>query len=300
MEESHLEKQLLTEKLVKTATSLSQRGEQGWRKIPGFNISVFKEETSNMSCFYTLSLALILQGEKIVDVGETQYRYGAGSMIVTSVEIPTSFRIIKPSPEKPFVAMSLKLDPALLSEIMNEVRQTQKFHSTEDSNAICVAKTNFEILDCFDRLLRLSEHPADFQFLYSSVKRELHYYALTDTQCANLRELCTNGLPNNRVSKAVEWIKNHYKEPMRIQDLADMAFMASSTFHTHFKRVTSLTPLQYQKRLRLHEAKRLMIFESFNASRAAFEVGYESVQQFSREYKRLFGQPPHKDVSQWT
>lgn len=293
-----MEKQLLTDKLVKAAVDLAEKDNQDWRKIPGFNISVTKKDTSNMSCFYTLSLALILQGEKIVDVGDTQYRYGTGSMIVTSVEIPTSFRIVKASPEKPFVAMSIKLDAALLSEIMNEVQSTERFRATEDSNAFCVAKTNFEILDCFDRLVRLAGHPDDFPFLYPSLNRELHYYALTDTQCANLRELCTNGLPNNRISKAVEWIKKHYKEPMRIRGLADMAFMASSTFHTHFKRVTSLTPLQYQKRLRLHEAKRLMIFESFNASQAAFEVGYESVQQFSREYKRLFGQPPHKDVSQ--
>lgn len=147
------------------------------------------------------------------------------------------------------------------------------------------------------RLLRLADHPEDIDVVFPCIQRELHYFVLTDPQCGNIHELCTGGLPSNRVSKAVEWLKQHYKEPIRIQELADMVYMSSSTFHNHFKNVTSLTPLQYQKRLRLHEAKRLMITESYNASSVAFEVGYESVQQFNREYKRLFGKPPVQDVS---
>lgn len=291
------ETQYLRDKLIKKAEDLIRTHDEGLKRIPGFNISVIRENTDNRSCFYTLSLAIILQGEKIVDVGDQQYQYGAGSMIVTSVEIPTSFRIINASQDKPFVSMSIKLNLRMLSEIMAEIQDKKTFSDPEDSNAFCLAKTTPEILDCFDRLIRLSEHPEHSQFMIPSVIRELHYFALSDKQCSNLRELCTNGMPNNRISKAVEWIKDHYKEPMRIQDLADMTFMASSTFHTHFKKVTSLTPLQYQKRLRLHEAKRLMIFDSYNASSAAFEVGYESVQQFTREYKRLFGLPPLKDVN---
>lgn len=135
------------------------------------------------------------------------------------------------------------------------------------------------------------------QMLLPSVLHEIHYYALADVQCANLRELCMQGMPNHRIARTVQWIKEHYKEPLRIQNLAEMSFMAPSTFHAHFKAVTSLTPLQYQKRLRLHEAKRLMLFQKCSATEAAFEVGYQSVQQFCREYKRFFGKSPARDTA---
>jgi len=286
METRDTEQKEITEKFINQAIEGHRAHDLNWKRIPGFNVSVLEKDAVNRSCFYTLSMAVIFQGEKIVDVGDNQYQYGGGSMIVTSVEVPTSYRILNASPERPFVSASMKLDRALLAEIMGEISGKKEFPPSEDSNAFCVAKTPVQISDCFLRLLRLAEHPEDIQ-------RELHYFALTDPQCSNLRELCTGGLPSNRVSKAVEWLKQYYKEPIRIQELAGMVYMSSSTFHNHFKNVTSLTPLQYQKRLRLHEAKRLMITESYNASSAAFEVGYESVQQFNREYKRLFG----KDVS---
>ena len=297
METRDTEQKEITEKFINQAIEGHRAHDLNWKRIPGFNVSVLEKDAVNRSCFYTLSMAVIFQGEKIVDVGDNQYQYGGGSMIVTSVEVPTSYRILNASPERPFVSASMKLDRALLAEIMGEISGKKEFPPSEDSNAFCVAKTPVQISDCFLRLLRLAEHPEDMDFVFPCIQRELHYFALTDPQCSNLRELCTGGLPSNRVSKAVEWLKQYYKEPIRIQELAGMVYMSSSTFHNHFKNVTSLTPLQYQKRLRLHEAKRIMITESYNASSAAFEVGYESVQQFNREYKRLFGKPPVQDVS---
>lgn len=297
METRDEEKREITEKFITRAIEGHRAHDLDWKRIPGFNVSVLEEDAINRSCFYSLSMAVIFQGEKVVDVGDNQYQYGGGSMIVTSVEVPTSYRILNASSDRPFVSASIKLDRALLAEIMGELSGKKDFPASEDNNAFCVAKTPVEISDCFLRLLRLADHPEDMDFVFPCIQRELHYFALTDPQCGNLRELCTGGLPSNRVSKAVEWLKQHYKEPIRIQELADMVYMSSSTFHNHFKNVTSLTPLQYQKRLRLHEAKRLMISEAYNASSAAFEVGYESVQQFNREYKRLFGKPPVQDVS---
>lgn len=283
------------ERLKKLVSEKIRSHDENWKKIPGLNLSLLDKDTINKSCFYTLSVAIILQGDKVVDVGPLRYSYGAGTMVVTSVEIPTSFRITGATKEKPFISLSLKLNPQILSELMEKMRG--KFpNSLEESNAFCVAKSSAEILDAFDRLIRLADNPQHLEMLLPSLIREIHYFALSDGQCKNLRERCIQGMPNNRIAKAVEWIKEHYKEPLKIPALAEMSCMASSTFHAHFKTVTSLTPLQYQKRLRLHEAKRLMLFQSFSASAAAFEVGYESVQQFSREYKRLFGNSPTKDI----
>lgn len=272
-----------------------KRHDESWRKIPGFNLSVVTEDTINKSCFYTLSVAIIVQGHKIVDIGMHRYSYSGDTMIVTSVEIPTSFRIDGASVEEPFISISLKLDPQLLSELMEKMSGSFSSNAA-DPNAFCVARPSTEIVNAFERLLRLTDNPQHMEMLLPSVLHEIHYYALTDVLCANLRELCIQGTPNHRIARAVQWIKEHYKEPLRIKTLAEMSFMAPSTFHAHFKAVTSLTPLQYQKRLRLHEAKRLMLFQNFSASAAAFEVGYQSVQQFCREYKRFFGKSPTKDT----
>lgn len=290
------DKSFLNEKLITTVRTKLKNRDDSWKKIPGLNLSMLEKNVDNRSCFYSLSIALILQGEKEVDVGDCKYSYGSGSMIVTSVEIPTSFRILNASKEKPFYSLSLRLDPILLTKIMEQLNNFPKNNPLEEVKAFCVAKSTPRILDAFYRLLSLQENEEGFNFLLPLILREIYYYALTDAQCKNLRQLCENGMPNNRISKAVEWVKKHYKEPVRVEMLSEISCMATSTFHTHFKNVTSLTPIQYIKRLRLHEAKRLMMFEGFNASSAAFDVGYESVQQFSREYKRLFGKSPKKDI----
>ncbi len=289
------ETEFFSERLKNLVSEKIKNHDESWKKIPGLNLSLLDKDTINKNCFYTLSVAIILQGDKVVEVGSMKYSYGEGTMVVTSVEIPTSFRIIGATQEKPFISLSLKLNPHLLSELMEKMQDN--FPKTKDEpNAFCVAKSSSEILSAFERLLRLTENPQHFEMLLPSIIREIHYFALADGQCRNLRERCMYGMPNNKIAKAVEWIKEHYKEPLKISKLAEMACMATSTFHAHFKAVTSLTPLQYQKRLRLHEAKRLMLFQSFSASSAAFEVGYESVQQFSREYKRFFGNTPTKDI----
>ena len=217
METRDTEQKEITEKFINQAIEGHRAHDLNWKRIPGFNVSVLEKDAVNRSCFYTLSMAVIFQGEKIVDVGDNQYQYGGGSMIVTSVEVPTSYRILNASPERPFVSASMKLDRALLAEIMGEISGKKGFPPSEDSNAFCVAKTPVQISDCFLRLLRLAEHPEDMDFVFPCIQRELHYFALTDPQCSNLRELCTGGLPSNRVSKAVEWLKQYYKEPIRIQ-----------------------------------------------------------------------------------
>ncbi len=293
MEKNQTEKAFLSKMLISTILNKLDSGDDSWKMIPGLRIGKYEHDFSDKNCFYPLSLGLILQGEKIVNIGQDCYRYGAGSMIVTSVEIPTSFKVLNASKENPFVFVCLNLDAHLLTQIMTELENYS--HPKDEVNAFCVAKTPARMMSSFLRLLSLTDDEQSFKYLFPLINKEIHYYALTDGQCTNLRELCINGMPNNRISKAVKWIKEHFREPVKIDELSDMIFMAPSTFHLHFKNVTSMTPLQYAKRLRLQEAKRLMMFEGFNASTAAFEVGYESVPQFSREYKRLFGKSPSKD-----
>ena len=153
METRDTEQKEITEKFINQAIEGHRAHDLNWKRIPGFNVSVLEKDAVNRSCFYTLSMAVIFQGEKIVDVGDNQYQYGGGSMIVTSVEVPTSYRILNASPERPFVSASMKLDRALLAEIMGEISGKKEFSPSEDSNAFCVAKTPVQISDCFLRNL---------------------------------------------------------------------------------------------------------------------------------------------------
>lgn len=201
METRDTEQKEITEKFINQAIEGHRAHDLNWKRIPGFNVSVLEKDAVNRSCFYTLSMAVIFQGEKIVDVGDNQYQYGGGSMIVTSVEVPTSYRILNASPERPFVSASMKLDRALLAEIMGEISGKKGFPPSEDSNAFCVAKTPVQISDCFLRLLRLAEHPEDMDFVFPCIQRELHYFALQIHSAATLESFA------QAVCLAIEYLK---------------------------------------------------------------------------------------------
>ncbi len=285
----------LSAELMRAIDSNLDSGTSSWKKVSGLNLSRIEKSLDNRNCFYSLSLALILQGEKIVDIGDERYRYGGGTMVVTSIDLPASFRIINATREKPFYSLSLKLDIDLLSGIAMEAGGFPR-HAQSDEKSFCVTESSVRILDAFNRLLSLTADPNALSRLVSLAVEEIHCLVLTDGNCANLRELCANGMHGNRISKAVKWMKAHYREKIDVAELADIACMSVSTFYASFKKVTSMTPLQYVKRLRLQEAKRMMLFENSSATNAAFDVGYESAQQFSREYKRLFGNSPVRDT----
>lgn len=290
---------LFTTRLKEKIAARYINHQRDWTVIPGLNLSYATQDTVDMSCFYTLSVALILQGRKSLAMGSMHYQYGAGQMVVTAVDVPTSFRI-KASCDLPFISLSLKLDPFLLSDITASLPQpaVTPGEEPEDVLALSVADTPSELLEAFDQLLRLIDNPEERKVLLPSALRRIHYLVLTHSQSINLRQLCNPRLPSNRIAKAVAWIKQHYPEEITIEQLANIAAMAPSTFHQHFKNITTITPLQYQKRLRLHEARRLMLSQHCSATQAAYEVGYQSTQQFNREYKRLFGAPPLQDIKQ--
>lgn len=262
--------------------------------IPGLNLSWVESPRTERNCFYVLSLALILQGTKHLLIGEHTYHYGTGSMLVTSVDMPTSYELVDVRPSKPFVSLSLKLDPALIAELLAEEAQR-----TSDSHEVfMINQASLDILEDFDRLLRLLDRPEQLRARAPMVIRDLHYLALAGRSGECLRALFAPNSTGQRIRKVIHWLKDNFRESIEIEQMADVANMAPTTFHRHFKAFTSLSPLQYQKRLRLYEAQQFLMRGEGDVNAAAYAVGYRSPQQFSRDYRRLFGDPPGRSTRQ--
>ena len=189
----------------------------------------------------------------------------------------------------------LNLDMPLVREILSQ----QEFHLREESaeaRGMAIGVTSVELLDACTRLVDLLDTPQDISFLASLIEREIIYRLLRTPQGAHLRAIATLGEQSHRTAKAVEWLRANYAKPLRVEELAGMARMGVSTLHHQFRSLTAMSPLQYQKQLRLHVARERMMNEGLDAASAAFEVGYESASQFNREYSRFFGQPPMRDI----
>lgn len=270
--------------------------------VPGLNLSYYTKPERVPNCFYHLSIGLIVNGDKRVIVGSRPYAYGTGTMLVTSVEIPSSYELFNVTPENPFISLSLKLNPALLSEILMEEGPFDA-EPTEDTveanNIFTVAPSEVKLLEAFERLLRLLDQPRALRARGPLIVRDIHYLVLSGTCGRCLRELYARGTAGHGVRRAIMRLKESFREALHIADLASVAGMAPTTFHRHFKAVTSITPLQYQKRLRRYEAQKLLLSHEADANTAAFALGYVSAQQFSREYKRLFGESPIRSVRSW-
>ena len=246
------------------------------------------------SCFYKPSLGVIIQGAKRSRIGTREYLYGENQCMIAGVDMPCIFTITKASARQPFLAVSLELDKGLLARLTREIQLPMNTGTTQ---GVSVTDADPGILDAFLRLFKVLERTEELPFLAPVIIREIHYRLLIGPRNEYMRRLNTGGTQSNQIASAVDWIREHYKEPLRVETLAEHVHMATSTFHRHFKEVTSLSPLQFHKYLRLHEAQRLMLAERKDATRASGEVGYESPTQFNREYKRLFGNPPHKSIA---
>lgn len=197
--------------------------------------------------------------------------------------------------KEPLLGLLLKLEMPAVREILSQ----QEFHLGEesaDSRGMAVGITSAELLDACSRLIDLLDSPQDIPFLSGLIQREIIYRLLRSPQGKNLRAIATLGEQSHRTAKAVEWLRVNYARPLRIEELATMARMGVSTLHHQFRSLTAMSPLQYQKQLRLHVARERMLNEGLDAATAAFEVGYESASQFNREYSRFFGQPPMRDI----
>ena len=242
-------------------------------------------------CIYRPMIAVIVQGFKRSIVGNTEFSYGEGSYIAVGVDIPSVVHITEASPEKPFLSLSLALNRYIITQLAAELPPVFPGGNVT-GKAAGVTEVTPEMLGAFLRLVEMLDTPERIPVLAPSVIREIHYYALTSSLGGSLR-LFTQ---NNQIAQATSWLRKNYREPLRVTDLAEQVSMAESTFNRHFRSVTGLSPIQFQKRLRLYEAQRLMLMENKSAETAAFDVGYESPAQFNREYKRQFGEPPHRDI----
>lgn len=247
------------------------------------------------NCFYRPLVTMPLQGVKRSIIGADEYCYGEGQCLVASVEVPVMSHVVVATPRKPFVTLTLQLDKYLIGQLIAEMPRTVK--ETVSTRGTEQMEVDFDLLSAFARLFDLLDKKEQIPVLAPLIVREIHYRLLTSPVGGVLRSINTAGTQCNEISRAVSWLKEHYRETFQVEKLAQQFSMSPSTFHRRFKQVTTLSPVQYQKRLRLHEAQRLMLTEGTDAYHAALMVGYESPTQFNREYKRLFGEPPRRNVN---
>jgi AraC-like DNA-binding protein len=240
-------------------------------------------------------VTVIAQGRKQVELGRNTFIYDASRYLLTSIDLPIVSRVIEASEEVPCLAFVLKLEMSVVRDLLSR----EELHVAEapsDSPAMATGETTAEFLSACCRLVDLLDTPQDIPFLGGLIQREIIYRILSGPEGAHLRAIATLGDQSHRTAKAIVWIRANYAKPLRVEDLAKTAGMGVSTLHNHFRALTAMSPLQYQKQLRLQAARGRMLIDGLDAASAAFEVGYESASQFNREYSRFFGQPPMRDV----
>lgn len=264
-------------------------------EIAGLRLYRRSVPTACTSAAYEPSLIVFLQGQKRISVGRTVYVCDPSNFLLTSVDLPVVSQVIAATKTEPMLCVALKLEMSAVREILSQ-HELHLEDGTTDTRAMAVGLTSIELLDACTRLLNLLQTPQDIPFLAPLIEREIIYRLLRSPQGKHLRSIATLGEQGHRTSKAVEWLRMNYAKPLRVEQLAAMARMGVSTLHHQFRSLTAMSPLQYQKQLRLHVARERMLHDGLDAASAAFEVGYESASQFSREYSRLFGQPPIRDV----
>jgi AraC-like DNA-binding protein len=241
------------------------------------------------------ALCVIAQGSKEILLGDRRYRYDPAHYLIVTAALPIASRITEASEERPYLSLVLKLDPALVGSVMVEAgRPASRGQSAV--TAIAVSPLDESLLDAVVRLVRLLDSPIDARFLAPLVTREIVYRLLMGEQGGRLGHIAVLGGSTHRIAEAVERLRNDFDRPLRIEDIARELGMSVSGFHHHFKAVTAMSPLQFQKQLRLQEARRLMLGEYLDAASAGYRVGYDDASHFNREYKRLFGAPPMRDV----
>ena len=265
--------------------------------IPGLKMQRYLSPTKPASYILTPHICLISQGVKRVMLGEDAYVYDSERFLISSVGLPLIAQILEASKKKPYLGLTYELDLNLLSQLISD-NDFPTPSEKKTCRVMAVSKVTSPIVNAFGRLLKLLDTPEDIPILAPLIKKEIHYRLLAGDQRPRLHQIVSEGSHGHgiQIAKTIDWLREHFKQTFKISDLADLSGMSPSSFHHHFRLMTAMTPLQFQKRLKLNEARRLMLTENFDATNAAFQVGYESPSQFSREYARLFGAPPLRDI----
>lgn len=264
--------------------------------IPGVSLHQRTAPTAPCRRTYHPGVIVIAQGRKQVSLGRTSFIYDPSRFLLTAVDLPSVSRVVEATKELPCLALTLNLDMSMVRELLGR-EEIHVGEAVPNSPAMSTGETTPEFLSACCRLVDLLNNRRDIPFLSGLIQREIIYRVLRSPAGTRLRAISTLGDQSHRTAKAVAWITANYAKPLRLEDLADVANMGVSTLHHHFRMMTAMSPLQYQKQLRLQAARSLMLTSGLDAATAAFEVGYESPTQFSREYSRFFGQPPIRDVS---
>lgn len=268
---------------------------EGKREVqPGVFFNRFSAPHAPVHAVVDPSFCVIAQGRKVILLGDQQFRYDPAHYLITTMGLPCVGQVIEASPAKPYLGFRMVLDPAIVTSVMVESGVVSGDGGSV--KGVDVSPLDAELLDATLRLVRLASKPNEYRALAPLVVREIVYRLLSGAQASRLRHLATLGGQAHRMVRAVETLRQNYDKPLRIESVADELGMSVSGFHAHFKAVTAMSPLQFQKQLRLQEARRLMLSESFDAAEAGFKVGYDDASHFSREYKRHFGEPPARDV----
>ncbi|MFW1369665.1 AraC family transcriptional regulator N-terminal domain-containing protein [Vibrio parahaemolyticus] len=284
-----------TQKLAKLIARWTGDANQYDTPISGLRFSRWTTPTPPTSYTHNPSICVIAQGRKRVLLGEESFIYDANHFLISSVDLPIIANIIEASEEQPYLGLIMELDLTEISQLIvdSELAFTQ---SKEAQKGIAVGELSESLLGAFVRLAELLDEGQNIKILAPIIKREIFYRLLMSEQGTRLHQIVTAGSHSHQIAKAIDWLKNNFVKPLSVGDLASYTGMSKSSFYTHFRSMTSMTPLQFQKKLRLSEARRLMLTENLDAMAATFKVGYESPSQFSREYSRLFGAPPSKDI----
>ena len=281
--------------LARKIASLIGNEENRITEIPGVSLHRRSAPTPPCRATYHPGIIVVAQGRKQVNLGRSSFTYDDSHYLLTAVDLPIVSWVAEATKQLPCLVLSLKLDLFMVRELFSR-EEIQVANAPSDSPAMSIGKTTPEFLSACCRLLDLLESPQDIPFLNGLIQREIIYRILRGPEGSRLRSIATLGDQSHRTAKAIAWIAANYSKTLRVEELAEVASMGVSTLHHHFRMLTSMSPLQYQKQLRLQSARNLMLNNGRDAASAAFEVGYESPTQFNREYSRFFGQPPMRDV----
>ena len=262
--------------------------------LPGFFLARSSRPSESLSTVYAPAFCFIAQGRKRALLGEEVFRYDPGHYLLFTVDLPLIFQIEEATPDEPYLGLRLDLDPSLVASVLMESGIKFK-KGNASAKAMDVHSIDPNLLDAVVRLVRLAQEPESRNVLAPLIVKEIIYRLLTGGQGARLGHLLASG-DTQRISRAIGHLREHFDEPLKIDDIARQFGMSVSGFHHHFKSVTAMSPLQFQKQIRLQEARRLMLGDDLDAASAAFRVGYEDPSYFSRDYKKLFGSPPQRDI----
>ncbi|WP_224371079.1 AraC family transcriptional regulator [Hyalangium versicolor] len=280
---------------LRALIALYAGGQYRQTSLEGLKVISSDRPTLPMSGVTSPVLGMVAQGYKRTVLNDSVFTYGPGQYLVASLELPVTGYIVRASREVPFLGLSLALNPSVIAELLLEALPMER--GAGQASAIGVSDASAELLDAFVRLLRLLDRPMDMPVLGPMIEREILWRLLSSRQGAMVRQI---GLADSRLSqigRAIRRIRTGYAENLRISELARLAGMSVTSFHRHFRAITSMSPLQYQKQIRLREARARLIAEAGDVASVGYAVGYESPSQFSREYRKLFGAPPGKDAA---